>query len=77
VQLAALASREQAEAQWKLLQRQMPELLAGRTPAIAEARINGRTWWRVRAGSFADAAAASSFCGRIRAKGAACSVARF
>jgi hypothetical protein len=77
VQLAALATRDQAEAQWKTLQRQMPELLANRSPTIAEARVDGRTWWRVRTGGFPDAASAKGFCEHVRSKGAACSVARF
>ncbi|HET6184071.1 MAG TPA: SPOR domain-containing protein [Acetobacteraceae bacterium] len=76
VQLASLPSREQAEAEWRLLAHKI-HALEGRAPLIAEANVNGQTWWRVRTGGFADEAAAKAFCEQLRAAGAACSVARF
>lgn len=77
VQLAALPTKEQAEAEWRLLSHKAPQLLAARSPIISEATVNGRSWWRVRAGGFADDAQARSFCDQLRGTGGACSVARF
>jgi cell division protein FtsN len=77
VQLAALSSKEQAEAEWKQLARRAPALLESRAPSISEANVNGRSWWRVRTGGFADEAQARSFCEKLHASGIACSVARF
>ncbi len=77
VQLAALPTKEEAEAEWHVLERRMPKILGSRAPSIVRAEIDGRTWWRVRAGGFADPTQARDFCERVRAKGSACSVARF
>ncbi|MBV8614871.1 MAG: SPOR domain-containing protein [Acetobacteraceae bacterium] len=77
VQLAALSTRQEAEAQWRTLLRRDARLLAGHTPSFHEATANGRTWWRVRTGGFADDAQARAFCDKVRATGGACSVAKF
>jgi len=77
VQLAALSTRQAAEAQWRTLLHRDPRLLAGRTPSFNEATANGRTWWRVRTGGFADDTQARAFCDKVRATGGVCSVARF
>lgn len=76
VQLAALPSREAAEAEWRALTRRDAGLLSGRTPSFAEGTVNGRTWWRVRTGGFADEAQARAFCDKLRAAGGGCSVVR-
>jgi hypothetical protein len=77
VQLAALTSEQAARAEWDLLARRMPDVLAGRQPAISKIEHDGHTWWRLRTGGFSDTAQATLFCMRLRAKGAACSVADF
>jgi cell division septation protein DedD len=77
VQLAALPTRHEAEVQWRTLLHREAHLLAGRTPTFNEATANGRTWWRVRTGGFADETQARAFCEKLRAAGGACSVARF
>lgn len=77
VQLAALSTRQAAEAQWHTLVRRDARLLAGHTPSFNEATANGRTWWRVRTGGFADETQARAFCDKVHAAGAACSVAKF
>ncbi len=76
VQLAALETRAQAEAQWSALARREPAL-AGRNPSFSEVQVNGRSWWRVRTGGFADEVRARAFCDKLRGGGVACSVARF
>lgn len=77
VQLAAVASEQAAQAEWQRLAKRMPELLGGRKPMVQRVDRDGRTIWRVRTGGFADLAEAAGFCGRVRAKGASCSIAAF
>lgn len=76
VQLAALPTEQAAKDEWALLQHRMPDLLQGRRPTISRADVGGRTWWRLRTGSFGDSADATGFCGKIKAKGGACDVIR-
>ncbi len=77
IQLAALTSEAAAKAEWQILQKRMPALLKGRTPAISKTERDGKTFWRVRTGGFTDTAQAKAFCENVRAKGGACSVAEF
>ncbi|UPY35752.1 SPOR domain-containing protein [Sediminicoccus sp. KRV36] len=72
VQFAATRSEEGARADWERLQRRAPEL-AGRQPIITRLERDGQpTLWRLRAGGFADAAAARAFCEQLRARDIAC-----
>ena len=77
VQLAALTSEESAHAEWTQLSKKMPDLLGGRQPTYSKTERDGHTFWRVRMAGFADVAQARTFCERVRAKGAGCSVADF
>ena len=77
VQLAAVASEQAAQAEWQRLSKRMPDLLGARKPTVQRVDRDGRTIWRVRTGGFADLAEATSFCARVRAKGASCSIAAF
>lgn len=76
VQLAALSSEPAAHAEWDRLARRWPDLRAHR-PLFSRIEHDGHFLWRVRAGGFADVAAAASFCQRMRAAGGGCSVADF
>lgn len=76
VQLAALPTEEAAKQQWALLQHRLPALLHGRDLAITKVEVEGRLWWRVRTGGFADPASARGFCDQVHAKGGACDVVR-
>jgi len=77
VQLAALSSEEAAKVEWRNLSRRVPGLLAGHQPIFSKVEHAGHVFWRVRAGGFADQAAARAFCQEARAKGLACTVADF
>lgn len=72
VQLGAPSSEAAAQAEWDRRRRAMPELLSGAERFIVRADVNGRTVYRVRAGSFATAADADAFCGMIKARGGDC-----
>jgi hypothetical protein len=77
VQLAAVGSEPAAQAEWARLTKKFPDLLGTRHLAVSHVDRDGKTYWRVRTGGFADAASATAFCGQLKAKGAACSVASF
>lgn len=77
VQLAALSTEQAARQEWDLLAKRMPQLLAGKQPAVSKIEHDGHTYWRLRTGGFSDTAQATMFCMRLRAKGASCSVADF
>jgi hypothetical protein len=49
-----------------------PALLGDRTPAVQQAEINDRTFWRLRTGLFASAGVANAFCTKLRALGSGC-----
>lgn len=77
VQLAALDTEEAAHQQWSRLVHRAPALFEGRTPLVLEASRDGKTFWRLRIGGFPTIAAATEFCERVRATGAACTIATF
>ncbi len=77
VQLAAVDNEQAAQAEWQRLAKRMPDLLGDRRAVVQRAERDGHAVWRVRTGGFADIAEATGFCTRVRAKGAACSLASF
>jgi hypothetical protein len=77
VQLAAMASEQLAREEWQRLEHKMPSLFGGRKPEVTRIEHDGKTFWRLRTGGFASAADATSFCDKLKAKGAGCAVATF
>jgi hypothetical protein len=77
VQFAAFTDAAAAHTEWDALMQKTPELLGGRKPEIIRADAGGRTMWRLRTGGFATVAEAASFCAKMRARGADCSIAAF
>ena len=77
VQLAALLTEDAAKAEWQQMEHRMPEVLSGHTPNFSRFERDGRTYWRVRVSGFGDMQQAKTFCERVRAKSASCSVADF
>jgi hypothetical protein len=72
VQLGAFDAPDQAEAEWQRLTAAHADLLGGRDRTVEQAVTNGRTFYRLRAGGFADLADARRFCVALVANGAAC-----
>jgi cell division septation protein DedD len=72
VQLAAMPSEEAAQAEWRRLQEQMPEILGGHQPLVTKVERDGKAFWRLRTGGFADSSEVTAFCAHIRAAGTAC-----
>ncbi len=70
VQLGSYNSRATAEAASKKLQ-QRHSTLKGRDMVITEARVKGKTYWRVAAAGFAQSSAKSA-CSSLKAKGQGC-----
>jgi Flp pilus assembly protein TadD len=77
VQLGALASQDDAQAQWDRISGAMPALFANMQPDIKTATVNGRLYYRLRTGSFTSKADAAKFCGEVSAAGNPCTVANF
>jgi hypothetical protein len=74
VQIAAVDSEAMAMPEWTRLAHKAPELLGERKPNVVRTEKDGKTFWRLRTGGFVDAAAASEFCRKVRAKGLGCSI---
>jgi len=77
VQLGALNSAPAATDAWNSIAGRMPALFAGRNPEIESATVNGRTFYRLRTGSFPSRGDAEKFCGEVTSAGHACTVADF
>ncbi|MDE8348781.1 MAG: SPOR domain-containing protein [Acidocella sp.] len=77
VQLGALPSQAQAQHIWDKLSSANPELFGDKTPNIVSATVKGKTYYRLRTGSFASKAEAAKFCGEVSAAGSVCTLANF
>lgn len=74
VQLGALETEADAKTEWDRLARKMPDLLGSRHMTVSRTDRDGKTWFRLRVGGFADIAQATAFCAQVRAKGGACNL---
>ncbi len=77
IQLAAFENQQAAEQDWGRLSARMPGLFDGHKPEIERALVAGRTVYRLRTAGFANIAAATQFCGKVRAEGGDCTIAAF
>lgn len=74
VQLAALTSMPKANEAWQTLVARVPTILANRRPIVVPAQVKGQTYYRLRLGGFASAAAANDFCARLKSRHVSCYV---
>lgn len=72
VQIAAAGSEAAAIGEWNKHVKFSPELFSAAERFVVQAEVNGKTVYRLRAGSFASAGDADAFCGAFKAKGGAC-----
>ena len=77
VQLAALETEQAAMNEWQHLAKRMPDLMASRRPTVLRAERDGKVFYRLRTGGFADTAQATAFCTQVKAKGGGCAIASF
>ena len=77
IQLAAFETQQAAEQDWGKLAEKIPGMFNGHQPEVERAQVAGRTVYRLRTGGFANIAAATEFCGKVRAKGGDCTIAAF
>lgn len=75
IQLAAVKTRDSAQAAWKKLTKTYPDVLSGLALNVVKIdRGSEGALFRVQGGPFADRAAAESACGKLKQKSQACLV---
>lgn len=75
IQIAAVRESEHAEAEWSRLQRQHGETLRGLKLFVVRADLGDKgVFWRLRAGPFADEAAAKDRCAELAKRKVGCMV---
>ena len=75
--LASLRTPDEARAEWQRLKKAQPELLGKMTADAVRADLGSRgTWYKIEAGSFAQAAAAERVCRQLKERHLGCSVVR-
>jgi Flp pilus assembly protein TadD len=77
VQLGALNSAPAATDAWNQISGRLPALFAGRNPDIEPASVNGKTYFRLRTGTFSSRRDAVKFCSSVTSAGHPCTVADF
>ncbi len=77
VQIAAFRSEDQALAAWDVLAAKLKSATGGLLPNVQRADLGPKgVYYRLRAGNFADRAAASGFCDQLKKSGRDCLVVR-
>ena len=72
VQVGSLLSPSDAMVEWRRLGKLVPDILGGREPAIAQADVAGKTYWRLRTFGFASMKQARDLCTRLQEAGLQC-----
>ena len=55
---------------WSVLVKRYGTILAGMTPTVVVAQVQGKTYHRLQAGPVGTSAAATDLCARVKAAGA-------
>ncbi|MEQ1610242.1 MAG: SPOR domain-containing protein [Hyphomonadaceae bacterium] len=72
VQVAAPSTEAGAVSEWNKRVSALPDFFAAAEKVIVQADVNGKTVYRLRAGSFGSKADADAFCSAYKAKGGNC-----
>ena len=72
VQVAAPSTEAGAVSEWAKRLKALPDFFAAAERVIVQADVNGKTVYRLRAGSFGAKADADAFCSAYKAKGGNC-----
>ncbi|WP_344847671.1 SPOR domain-containing protein [Celeribacter arenosi] len=72
VQFGAFQDVEVARSEWEKLAGRFSDFMDGKTRVIEEATSGGKTFYRLRASGFADAADADRFCAALTSMNAPC-----
>ncbi|GJD62318.1 SPOR domain-containing protein [Methylobacterium frigidaeris] len=75
VQLSVRATEKEAEVAFRQAQERYGAVLGGQSPLIRQAEVNGKSIYRVRVGPMSKEGA-DGLCGKLKAAGAACFVAK-
>jgi cell division septation protein DedD len=76
LQLGSFTSTGAAEGAWGKLQKSFPNLLDDMSLFVQQAKVNDKTYFRVRAGPFPNRATALDLCAQLKAKKQDCLVVR-
>jgi hypothetical protein len=76
VQFGAFQNEDIARAEWDRLASKFEALMDGKTRIVEKAQSGGKTFYRLRALGFTDAADSNRFCAALTARNAACVPAR-
>lgn len=76
VQFGAFQNEDIARAEWDRLAFKFEALMDGKTRIVEKAQSGGKTFYRLRALGFTDAADSNRFCAALTARNAACVPAR-
>jgi cell division protein FtsN len=77
LQIGAYKSRAEADAAWQIYKRRHGALLAGFTEDVQQADLGPKgIWYRLRVTGFGGKDGAQALCGRLKADGGACFLAR-
>lgn len=74
VQIGAVSSQALADKAWSDAAAVAPGLAAGKGKNVEKVDVNGKTLFRTQVTGFADRAAATAFCDKLKAAGKACFV---
>ena len=74
LQLGAFTEHSASQAAWKRLKKKYPDLLGTLAPAVQQAKVGGKTYYRLQAGPFPNRATALDLCAQLKARKQDCLV---
>ena len=74
LQLGAFTEHKASQAAWARLQKKFPDLLGTMGSTVQEAKVGGKTYYRLQAGPFPNRATALDLCAQLKARKQDCLV---